>query len=82
MQRVERVLERVSELPNSPVGRHAPNRLVQVLMPLLDNAAKFTDEEKIFLAARLDQKHLEVAIADTGNGIDVEQQEIIFEGFR
>jgi two-component system sensor histidine kinase ChiS len=49
---------------------------------LLGNAAKFTDEGKIVLSARLDQKHLEVAIADTGTGIDIEQQKIIFDGFR
>ena len=54
-----------------------PDRLVQVLIHLLDNAAKFTDEGKIVLSARLDRKHLEVAIADTGIGIDVEQQNYI-----
>lgn len=59
-----------------------PHRLVQVLMHVLDNAAKFTDEGKIVLSARVNNKHLEIAIADTGIGIDAEQQKMIFEGFR
>ncbi|MEO6165298.1 MAG: ATP-binding protein [Candidatus Binatia bacterium] len=58
-----------------------PDRLVQVLMHLLNNAAKFTDKGKIVLSAWADKRHLEVAIADTGIGIDAEQQKIIFEGF-
>jgi signal transduction histidine kinase len=58
-----------------------PDRLVQVLMHLLHNAAKFTARGKIVLSVWVDNKHLEVAIADTGIGIDAEQQKIIFEGF-
>jgi len=59
-----------------------PDRLVQILIHLLGNAAKFTEAGKIILSARVENKRLEIAIADTGIGIDVEHQKMIFEGFR
>lgn len=59
-----------------------PDRLVQILIHLLANAAKFTDAGKIILSARRENKLLEIAVADTGIGIDAEHQTMIFEGFR
>lgn len=59
-----------------------PDRLVQILIHLLGNAAKFTDAGKIVLSARVENKQLEIAIADTGIGIEAEHQKMIFEGFR
>lgn len=59
-----------------------PDRLVEVLIHLLNNAAKFTERGKIVLAARAANKHLAITIADTGIGIDAEHHQMIFEGFR
>ncbi|HTF93595.1 MAG TPA: HDOD domain-containing protein [Verrucomicrobiae bacterium] len=59
-----------------------PERLVQVLTLVLDNAVKFTDAGKIVLQARVENNFLEIAVQDSGIGIDSEQQKIIFEGFR
>jgi putative nucleotidyltransferase with HDIG domain len=59
-----------------------PQRLVQVLTLVLDNAVKFTDEGKIVLQARVENNVLEIAVQDSGIGIDTEQRKIIFEGFR
>lgn len=59
-----------------------PDRLAEVLTHVLANAAKFTETGKIVLAAGVKNKRLEITVADTGIGIDAEQQKIIFEGFR
>jgi len=59
-----------------------PERLVQVLTLVLDNAVKFTDAGKIVLQARVENNFLEIAVQDSGIGVDGEQQKIIFEGFR
>lgn len=59
-----------------------PDRLVEVLTHVLANAAKFTESGKIRLAAAVKNKQLEITVTDTGLGIDPEQQEVIFEGFR
>jgi putative nucleotidyltransferase with HDIG domain len=59
-----------------------PERLAEVLRHVLANAAKFTEQGKIVLSARVKNKLLDITVADTGIGIDAEQQKIIFEGFR
>jgi len=59
-----------------------PERLTEVLKHVLVNAAKFTEKGKIILSARVENKQLEITVADTGIGIEAEQQKIIFDGFR
>jgi len=55
-------------------------------LELVTNALKFTEKGKIELRIRrLEQRGgeiLEIAIADTGIGIRLEDQEVIFEDFR
>jgi signal transduction histidine kinase len=94
MQRVERILARVTELPFSPVAgkilhlarqighRGAEETFIAGLLRVLGNAAKFTDRGKIVLSASVKHKLLQITAADTGIGIDPEQQKIIFDGFR
>jgi signal transduction histidine kinase len=61
-------------------------RLQQILVHLLTNAVKFTERGKIELRVRKvpDEggESVEIAVADTGIGIDQRDQEIIFEEFR
>jgi putative nucleotidyltransferase with HDIG domain len=57
-------------------------RLIEVLIHVLANAAKFTERGKIVLSASVKNKLLQITVADTGIGIDAEQQKIIFDGFR
>lgn len=59
-------------------------RLCQAFSNIISNAIKYTpDHGQITIQARLDQdnEHYEVTIADTGVGIDPEDQELIFEKF-
>ncbi len=62
--------------------RTDPERLIEVLMHVFGNAAKFTDRGKIVLSASVEHKVLQITVADTGIGIDVAQQKIIFDGCR
>jgi signal transduction histidine kinase len=59
------------------------NRLQQVLINLLTNAAKFTPEGTITLAFKImaDRKTLEVSVTDTGCGIPADKAEKVFERF-
>lgn len=63
-----------------------PNKLQQILMHLLTNAFKFTERGEIVLQAQTVSESgdhfVEVAVSDTGIGIDERDREIIFEEFR
>ena len=58
-----------------------PDRLTQVLVNLLGNAAKFTDQGEVRLAAAAANGLLRVVVSDTGQGIPRESLEKIFDKF-
>lgn len=60
-----------------------PEALRSIIQNLLSNAIKYTDEggEVEFLVRSMPQDELLIAVADTGMGIDEEDQELIFERF-
>lgn len=63
-----------------------PKRLEQILLNLLNNAAKFTEQGEVSLDLRLDAKendryHLSFSIHDTGIGMSKEQIESLFSPF-
>ncbi len=73
------------EIPYYLVGD--PDRLRQVIINLVGNAIKFTDEGEIcVLADAQDQSDDEIilrfSISDTGEGIPPDKQDLIFEAFR
>jgi PAS domain S-box-containing protein len=57
-------------------------RLVQVLLNLLSNAAKFTDEGEVALSMERQGENLFVSIKDSGIGIREEDIPQVFEQFR
>ena len=61
-------------------------KLQQILMQLLTNAVKFTEQGEIAIEARPAPGHpeaaIEIAVLDTGIGISQEDQEVIFDEFR
>ncbi|TVP43078.1 MAG: response regulator [Mongoliibacter sp.] len=85
----EKGLEIIIKLPeNLPAYFSADaTRLKQVLINLLSNAGKFTQEGKIELVItaedliKEDYADLEFAVIDTGIGISEEKKDIIFEAF-
>jgi signal transduction histidine kinase/DNA-binding LacI/PurR family transcriptional regulator/CheY-like chemotaxis protein len=56
-------------------------RLRQIFLNLLSNAQKYTKQGQITLGAEVTPPKIHFWVTDTGLGIDVEQQERIFEPF-
>ena len=72
-----------AELPEQlPTGRGDAARLKQVLLNLLGNAIKFTDQGEVKVSMTLDGDGFTIAVSDTGPGIPPEQQAHIFEEFQ
>ncbi len=67
-----------------PALRADPDRLLQVVLNLLSNAAKFVPAEGGRVAVRLshDADGVRVEVQDNGPGVPTEQQQLIFEKFR
>jgi signal transduction histidine kinase len=73
------------ELPGRmPTLRADPDRLMQVMMNLLSNAAKFVPAGDGRVAVRLKDAPggLVVEVEDNGPGVPREQQDLVFERFR
>jgi PAS domain S-box-containing protein len=64
-----------------PAGYGDERRLTQVLLNLIGNAIKFTEEGSVEIAARAQNGRLEISITDTGIGIGPEDQALIFGAF-
>jgi len=77
--RVSLVTEVSDDLPPLFTDR---DKLRQILMNLLSNAAKFTDEGVITVSAGLADGALRLRVSDTGIGMPAEALEYIFEEFR
>jgi len=60
------------------------DRIIQVMLNLLSNAAKFCEsgEGRIEIALSEQERNLRIDVRDNGPGIDPEDQEIIFDKFR
>jgi PAS domain S-box-containing protein len=58
------------------------DKIRQIILNLLSNAAKFTSEGRIVLAARQDGENLRVLVSDTGIGISAEALPRIFKEFQ
>ncbi|MCC7265030.1 MAG: response regulator [Candidatus Latescibacteria bacterium] len=58
------------------------NKLRQVLVNLLGNAVKFTDQGEVVLQVRAGQGRYHFAVRDTGPGIAPQQQAALFEAFQ
>ena len=67
--------------PDLPMLKADPTRIRQVLLRLLANAAKFTEEGSITVQARTTDGNILVSVCDTGVGIALEDQARIFERF-
>ncbi len=67
-----------------PAVRADRDRLTQVIVNLLSNAAKFCDRERgrVTVTTAVEPQHLRVSVTDNGAGIRLEYQSLIFEKFQ
>ena len=77
--------EALPPLPETLVGD--PVRLRQILLNLIGNAVKFTDQGQVAVRAELasvtpSEVVVHFAVSDTGIGIPADKQALIFEAFR
>ena len=68
--------------PDLPLGFGDDRRLAQVLLNLLGNAVKFTDEGSVTVGASRSNGEFLVSVADTGPGIPASEQQRIFHEFQ
>ena len=71
------------ELPDEPVYMDTDRTKVrQIVLNLMSNAVKFTQQGSVSLTARLERKEVRITVSDTGIGIRPQDLEVIFEEFR
>ena len=68
--------------PDLPVVTGDQDRLIQVVINLISNAVKFTDQGSIKCSARRDNGELVVSVTDSGIGIAPADQPKVFEKFK
>ncbi len=78
----EKNIEIVSEIPKLPSIEVDPNRVMQVLRNLLNNAKKFSPKgKKIFVKALAQGQEIRFMVKDQGIGILKKNQRRVFEPF-
>ena len=81
----EREIDLELQLPEAPPRVTAdPDRVKQVLLNLLSNAAKFCDasEGRVIVELGVDNGAARVDVRDNGSGVRPEERHVIFERFR
>jgi PAS domain S-box-containing protein len=68
--------------PDLPLVAADPDRLIQILLNLVGNAVKFTEQGHVLSTVRRAGAGVEVSVTDTGIGIAPEAQNAIFDEFR
>jgi signal transduction histidine kinase len=71
-----------SVAPDCPRVDADPERLHQVLLNVVDNAIKFTDQGSVRITTACEGSQVAIAVTDTGSGIDPAALPHIFEVFR
>jgi signal transduction histidine kinase len=80
---VEKRLVLRADVPaDLPTGHGDERRISQVLMNLVGNAIKFTDEGEVAIRASAANGSFTVAVCDSGPGINPPDQDRIFEEFQ
>jgi signal transduction histidine kinase len=82
LAREKKLVFRVEVTPDLPPGHGDERRLTQVLLNLVGNAIKFTDNGEVVIKAAQGNGAFEVAVRDTGPGISASDQAKLFQEFQ
>ena len=76
-------LAQIKDIPDDiPIITGDRDRLIQVVINLISNSVKFTDEGSVTCRVRREKNDLIVSVIDTGDGISEADQPKVFEKFR
>ncbi len=67
--------------PDLPVLRIDRTRIRQVILNLVNNARRFTENGEVSVLARVVEQEVIISVRDTGPGISADQLELIFQEF-
>lgn len=67
---------------NLPLVRADKQRILQILLNIISNACKFTDEGEIIVRAHGTDNEIVISVQDTGPGIAPEDQSLVFDAFQ
>lgn len=80
---VDKNLQFIRDYPDNPLMvRIDPTRLKQVLINLLGNAVKYTNEGYVALRIRPEADQIRILVEDSGIGIDPAFHEVIFKEYQ
>ncbi len=82
LARSKRLGFRLEVQPDLPAAHGDDRRLTQVLLNLVGNAIKFTDQGEVLIKASTANGAYTVAVRDSGPGIPLSDQQRIFEEFQ
>lgn len=79
----DKPVEIVEEIePDLPLMVGDKRRIRQIMLNLMSNACKFTEQGSIKLSVRRQNEQIVFTVQDTGSGIAAEDHDLIFEIFR
>jgi signal transduction histidine kinase/AmiR/NasT family two-component response regulator len=81
LQAARKNLDLIIDAPSDSIAITDPARVRQIVLNLLSNAVKFTDEGSVRVSLTKTEQGYEIAVSDTGQGIDEADQQRVFEEF-
>src|SRR5207302_939278 len=78
----KRIAFKIEVPKNLPAGHGDERRITQVLLNLVGNAIKFTDQGEVAIKVSASNDSFNVAVRDTGPGIGADDRVKIFEEFQ
>ena len=73
---------KVDILPKNPIGVADSKRIEEIIINLLGNSIKFTEFGTITVSVLREEDSLRLRVSDTGSGIPIQNQALLFRKFQ